>query len=69
MVVSSPNAASSVLEYSLEKKPSDEYLTFFAFKKFIIAGDAVGLVEKNLVCKAEFNLILPDEIKKYNLKE
>jgi hypothetical protein len=28
-----------------------------------------GLIEKNVACKAEFNLILPDEIKKYNLKK
>ena len=27
-----------------------------------------GLVENEIACKAEFNLILPEEIKKYNLK-
>ena len=27
-----------------------------------------GLVNKEIVCKAEFNLILPEEIKKYTLK-
>ena len=39
------------------------------FKRGLAICEGVGLVEKNLVCKAEFNLILPDEIKKYNLKE
>ena len=40
-----------------------------SFKRGLAICEGVGLVEKNLVCKAEFNLILPDEIKKYNLKE
>ena len=40
-----------------------------SFKRGLAICEGVGLVEKNLVCKAEFNLILPEEIKKYNLKE
>ena len=40
-----------------------------SFKRGLAICEGVGLVEKNLVCKAEFNLILPDEIKKYNLKK
>ena len=40
-----------------------------SFKRGLAICEGLGLVEKNLVCKAEFNLILPDEIKKYNLKE
>ena len=40
-----------------------------SFKRGLAICEGVGLVEKNLVCKAEFNLILPDEIKKYNLKQ
>ena len=40
-----------------------------SFKRGLAICEGVGLVEKNLVCKAEFNLIFPDEIKKYNLKE
>ena len=40
-----------------------------SFKRGLAICEGFGLVEKNLVCKAEFNLILPDEIKKYNLKE
>ena len=39
-----------------------------SFKRGLAICEGVGLVEKNLVCKAEFNLILPEEIKKYNLK-
>ena len=39
-----------------------------SFKRGLATCEGVGLIEKNLVCKAEFNLILPDEIKKYNLK-
>ena len=38
------------------------------FKRGLATCEGIGLIEKNLVCKAEFNLILPDEIKKYNLK-
>ena len=40
-----------------------------SFKRGLAICEGVGLVEKNLVCKAEFSLILPDEIKKYTLKE
>ena len=40
-----------------------------SFKRGLAICEGVGLVEKNSVCKAEFSLILPDEIKKYNLKE
>ena len=40
-----------------------------SFKRGLAICEGVGLVEKNLACKAEFNFILPDEIKKYNLKE
>ena len=40
-----------------------------SFKRGLAICEGVGLVEKNLVCKAEFSLILPDEIKKYNLKD
>ena len=28
-----------------------------------------GIVENEIACKADFNLILPDEIKKYSLKK
>ena len=40
-----------------------------SFKRGLAICEGVGLIEKSLVCKAEFTLILPDEIKKYNLKE
>ena len=40
-----------------------------SFKRGLAICEGVGLVEKNIVCKAEFNLILPEEIKKYNLKK
>ena len=39
-----------------------------SFKRGLATCEGVGLVEKKLVCKAEFTLILPEEIKKYNLK-
>ena len=39
-----------------------------SFKRGLAICEGVGLVEKNVVCKAECNLRLPDEIKKYNLK-
>ena len=39
-----------------------------SFKRGIAICEGIGLVKKEIGCKAEFNLILPDEIKKYNLK-
>jgi len=39
------------------------------FKRGMAACEGVGIVENQIVCKADFNLILPEEIKKYNLKE
>ena len=39
-----------------------------SFKRGIAVCEGVGLIDKTLACKAEFNLILPEEIKKYNLK-
>ena len=38
-----------------------------SFKRGIAVCDGVGTVENEIVCKAEFILILPDELKKYNL--
>ena len=37
------------------------------YKRGLAACEGIGLVKKELVCKAEFNLILPEEIKKYTL--
>ena len=39
-----------------------------SFKRGLAICEGVGLVKKEIVCKAEFNLILPEEIKRYNLK-
>ena len=39
-----------------------------SFKRGIAIIEAQGLVNEKIVCKAEFNLILPDLLKKYNLK-
>ena len=39
-----------------------------SYKRGIAVCEGKGLVNKNLAWKAEFSLILPDEIKKYNLK-
>ena len=39
-----------------------------SYKRGLAVCEGIGFVEKKLVCKAEFNLILPEEIKKYNLK-
>ena len=39
------------------------------FKRGLAICEGLGLIEKQITCKAEFNLILPEEIKKYNLKE
>ena len=40
-----------------------------SFKRGLAICEGLGFVEKNLVCEADFCLILPDEIKKYNLKK
>ena len=40
-----------------------------SFKRGLAVCEGIGLIEKKIVCKAEFNLILPEEIKKYNLKK
>ena len=39
------------------------------FKRGLAICEGAGFIQKQMVCKAEFCLILPDEIKKYNLKE
>ncbi len=39
-----------------------------SFNRGIANCEGVGRVNKSIVCKADFTLILPDEIKKYNLK-
>ena len=40
-----------------------------SFKRGIAICEAIGSVNNEIVCKAEFNLILPDEIKKYSLNK
>ena len=42
--------------------------TIVRFNRGIAACEGVGLIEKQIACKAEFNLILPEEIKKYKVK-
>ena len=39
-----------------------------SFKRGIAICEGKGIVENQIACKADFNLILPEEIKKYNLK-
>ena len=39
------------------------------FKRGIANFEGCGYVGDKLACKADFNLILPEEIKKYNLKK
>ena len=40
-----------------------------SYKRGLAICEGAGLIENKLACKAEFNLILPDEIKRYNLKK
>ena len=40
-----------------------------SYKRGLAICEGVGLIKNKLACKAEFNLILPDEIKRYNLKK
>ena len=39
-----------------------------SYKRGLAICEGIGLVEKKMACKAEFNLILPEEIEKYNLR-
>ena len=39
-----------------------------SFKRGLAFCNGEGLVNNQVVCKAEFNLILTDELKTYNLK-
>ena len=40
-----------------------------SYKRGLAICEGVGLIKNKTACKAEFNLILPEEIKKYNLKD
>ena len=40
-----------------------------SFKRGIAMCDGIGMIKNDLVCKAEFTLILPDQLKKYNLNK
>ena len=40
-----------------------------SYKRGIAICKGEGIVNKEMVCKADFTLILPDEINKYNLKK
>ncbi len=40
-----------------------------SFKRGVALIEGEGRIEEDLACKAEFSLILPEEIKKYNLKK
>ena len=39
-----------------------------SYKRGVAICEGQGIIENKTACKAEFNLILPDELKKYNLK-
>jgi len=39
-----------------------------SYKRGLAVCEGKGTVNNEIVCKADFNLILPEEIKKYNLK-
>jgi len=39
------------------------------FKRGIANCEGIGKVNEEIVCKADFNLIIPEEIKKYNIKK
>jgi len=40
-----------------------------SYKRGLASCEGIGFVEKEIVCKADFNLILPEEIKKYSLEK
>ena len=39
------------------------------YKRGLASCEGVGIVQDQMVCKADFNLILPEEIKKYSLEK
>ena len=39
-----------------------------SFKRGMAHCEGIGSIDKKIACKADFTLILPDEIKSYNLK-
>ena len=52
--------------------PNDKLVLVTKILKFsrgLALCEGEGFVNNKLVCSAEFNLILPDEIKKYNIKK
>ena len=40
-----------------------------SYKRGLAICEGIGLIQNEIACKAQFNLILPEEIKKNNLKE
>ena len=40
-----------------------------SFKRGMASCSGIGSINNEIVCKADFNLILPDEIKKYSLNK
>ena len=40
-----------------------------SLKRGMASCQGTGIIENEIACKADFNLILPEEIKKYNLKK
>ncbi len=40
-----------------------------SYKRGLALCEGTGFVENKIVCKADFNLILPEEIKKYSLEK
>ena len=45
------------------------YFHVIKFTRGIALCEGSGYVNEKLACSAEFNLILPDEVKKYNIKK
>ncbi len=38
-----------------------------SYKRGLAICDGIGKVKNEIVCRAEFNIVLPDEIKKFSL--
>ena len=64
-------ASASNLKYIKKIVPNDRlYIEtkIKSYKRGLAICEGIGLVQEKMVCKADFSLILPDEIKKYNLR-
>ena len=63
--------ASSNLKFINKVVPNDRLFLetlVKSYKRGLATCEGAGIVKDKIVCKADFTIILPEEVKKYNLK-